>query len=135
MKATFLGEERTWNKPYYNVSLSAQCPVSKTSLLALDGSFDSAYSGMLTNHRSSWILNLTYMQQLWKEKLTLLVVGNDIFHTDKSNTWDMEYNNIRTTMDSNFDTQYLMVKLSYNFGKLKLDKTKKSASKDIIDRL
>jgi len=47
----------------------------------------------------------------------------------------MEYNNIRTTMDSSFDTQYLMVKLSYNFGKLKLDKTKKTASKDIIDRL
>ena len=47
----------------------------------------------------------------------------------------MEYNNIRTTMDSSFDTQYLMVKLSYNFGKLKLDETKKTASKDIIDRL
>ncbi|GAB6975928.1 outer membrane beta-barrel family protein [Prevotella falsenii] len=135
MKATFLGEERTWNKPNYNVSLSVQCPISRTSLLAFDGTFDSAYSGMVTNHRSSWTLNLTYMQQLWKEKLTLLVVANDIFHTDRSNTWNMEYNNIRTTMDSNFDTQYLMVKLNYNFGKLKLDKTKKSASKDIIDRL
>lgn len=135
MKATFLNEERTWNKPSYNVNLSAQCPISKTSILAFDGSFDSAYSGMVTNHRSSWTLNLTYMQQLWKERLTLLVVANDIFHTDRSNTWDMEYNNIRTTMDSNFDTQYLMVKLNYNFGKLKLDKTKKSASKDIIDRL
>ena len=135
MKATFLDEERTWNKPSYNVNLSAQCPISKTSILAFDGSFDSAYSGMVTNHRSSWTLNLTYMQQLWKERLTLLVVANDIFHTDRSNTWDMEYNNIRTTMDSNFDTQYLMVKLNYNFGKLKLDKTKKSASKDIIDRL
>lgn len=135
MKATFLDEERTWNKPNYNVNLSAQCPISKTSIIAFDGSFDSAYSGMVTNHRSSWTLNLTYMQQLWKEKLTLLVVVNDIFHTDKSNTWVMEYNNIRTTMDSNFDTQYLMVKLNYNFGKLKLDKSKKSASKDIIDRL
>ena len=135
MKATFLDEERTWNKPSYNVNLSAQCPISKTSILAFDGSFDSAYSGMVTNHRSSWTLNLTYMQQLWKERLTLLVVANDIFHTDRSNTWDMEYNNIRTTMDSNFDTQYLMIKLNYNFGKLKLDKTKKSASKDIIDRL
>lgn len=135
MKATFLDEERTWNKPNYNVNLSAQCPISKTSIIAFDGSFDSAYSGKVTNHRSSWTLNLTYMQQLWKEKLTLLVVVNDIFHTDKSNTWVMEYNNIRTTMDSNFDTQYLMVKLNYNFGKLKLDKSKKSASKDIIDRL
>lgn len=34
-----------------------------------------------------------------------------------------------------FDTQYLMVKLNYNFVRLKLDNTKKSASKDIIDRL
>lgn len=135
MKATFLGEERTWNKPNYNVNLSAQCPISKTSLLAFDGSFDSAYSGMLTNHRSSWTLNLTYMQQLWKDKLTLLVVANDIFHSDRSNTWHMEYDKIRTTMDSDFDTQYLMVKLNYNFGRLKLDNTKKSASKDIIDRL
>ena len=41
-----LDGERTWNKPNYNVNLSAQCPISKTSLLAFDGSFDSAYSGM-----------------------------------------------------------------------------------------
>ena len=75
------------------------------------------------------------MQQLWKDKLTLLVVANDIFHYDRSNTWHMEYDKIRTTMDSDFDTQYLMVKLNYNFGRLKLDNTKKSASKDIIDRL
>lgn len=47
----------------------------------------------------------------------------------------MEYDKIRTTMDSDFDTQYLMVTLNYNFGRLKLDNTKKSASKDIIDRL
>ena len=47
----------------------------------------------------------------------------------------MEYDKIRTTMDSDFDTQYLMVKLNYNVGRLKLDNTKKSASKDIIDRL
>ena len=33
----------------------------------------------------------------------------------------MEYDKIRTTMDSDFDTQYLMVKLNYNFGRLKLD--------------
>ena len=31
----------------------------------------------------------------------------------------MEYDKIRTTMDSDFDTQYLMVKLNYNFGRLK----------------
>lgn len=30
----------------------------------------------------------------------------------------MEYDKIRTTMDSDFDTQYLMVKLNYNFGRL-----------------
>ena len=47
----------------------------------------------------------------------------------------MEYDKIRTTMDSDFGTQYLMVKLNYNFGRSKLDNTKKSASKDIIDRL
>lgn len=30
----------------------------------------------------------------------------------------MEYDKIRTTMDSDSDTQYLMVKLNYNFGRL-----------------
>jgi hypothetical protein len=47
----------------------------------------------------------------------------------------MKYNNIRTTMDTNGDTQRLVVKLSYNFGTLKLDSTKKSASKDFLNRL
>ena len=55
------------------------------------------------------------MQQLLKDKLILLVVANDIFHSDISNTWHIEYDKIRTTMDSDFDTQYLMVKLNYNF--------------------
>lgn len=135
LKANFLGKERSWNKAYYNFNLSAQCPVSQHSLIALDGSFDSAYSGMLTEHRSSWTLNLTYMHQLWQDRLTLLVVANDIFHTDRSNTWKMEYNNIRTTMNTNGDTQYIMVKLNYNLGKLKLDKNKKTASQDFLNRL
>ena len=75
------------------------------------------------------------MHQLWQDRLTLLVVANDIFHTDRSNTWKMEYNNIRTTMNTNGDTQYIMVKLNYNLGKLKLDKNKKTASQDFLNRL
>lgn len=70
-----------------------------------------------------------------KGKLNLTVAANDIFHTDRSNNWTMKYNNIRTTMDTNGDTQRLVVKFSYNFGTLKLDSTKKSASKDFLNRL
>ena len=70
-----------------------------------------------------------------KGKLNLTVAANDIFHTDRSNNWTMKYNNIRTTMDTSGDTRRLVVKLSYNFGTLKLDSTKKSASKDFLNRL
>lgn len=47
----------------------------------------------------------------------------------------MKYDNIRTTMDTSGDTQRLVVKLSYYFGTLKLDSTKKSASKEFLNRL
>ena len=80
-------------------------------------------------------MNLTYMHRLFKDKFTLLVAFNDVFHTDHGNNWTMKYNNIRTTMDTSGDTQRLIVKLSYNFGKLKLDSSKKIASKEFLNRL
>lgn len=135
LKADYLGEKHSWNKSRYYFSMSAQYPLTQRTLFAIDGSFDSACSSMMVNHRSSWTLNFTFMQQLLKDKLTLLVMVNDIFHSNRGNTWTMGYQNIRTTMDTNGDTQYILVKLNYNLGKLKLDNTKKSASKEMLDRL
>ena len=38
-------------------------------------------------------------------------------------------------MHTNGDTRSLIVKLSYNLGKLQLDKNKQTASKELLDRL
>lgn len=135
VKANYLGEEHSWNKSSWYMGLNAQCPLSRHSLIALNGSFDSGGTSTLFEHESSWTMNLTYMHRMLKDKLTLIVALNDIFHTDRGNNWTMKYNNIKTTMHTNGDTRYLMVKLSYNLGKLQLDDSKKTASKEFLNRL
>lgn len=135
IKANYLGEEHTWNTPSWYFSVNAQCPVSRHSLVALDGSYDSGGMSTLFNHEPSWILNITYMHRLLHDRLTLVVSVNDIFHTDRGNNWTMKYNRIKTTMNSDMDTRYLMVKLSYNLGKLQLDNSKKTDSKELLNRL
>lgn len=135
IKANYLGEEHTWNTPSWYFSVNAQCPVSRHSLVALDGSYDSGGMSTLFNHELSWMLNITYMHRLLHDRLTLVVSVNDIFHTDRGNNWTMKYNRIKTTMNSNMDTRYLMVKLNYNLGKLQLDNSKKTASKELLNRL
>ena len=134
VKANYLGEEHIWNEPSWDLGVNAQCPLSRHSLIALNGSFDSGGVSTLFEHENSWTINLTYMHKLLRDKLTLIVALNDIFHTDRGNNWTMKYNNIKTTMHSNGDTRYLMVKLSYNFGKLQLDNSKKTASKELLNR-
>ena len=47
----------------------------------------------------------------------------------------MKYNNLKTTMYTNGDMRQLMLKLSYNLGKLELDNSKKTASKELLNRL
>lgn len=134
VKANYLGEEHFWNKPSWYFGVNAQSPLSHHSLVALNGSFDSGGVSTLFEHENSWTINITYMHQLLRDKLTLIVALNDIFHTDRGNNWIMKYNNIKTTMHTNGDTRYLMVKLTYNLGKLQLDDSKKTASKELLNR-
>lgn len=110
-------------------------PLNNHSILVFDAYFDSGGTSTLFDHKSWWTMDLVYILRIMNGKLNLTVAANDIFHTDRSNNWTMKYNNIRTTMDTSGDTQRLVVKLSYNFGTLKLDSTKKSASKDFLNRL
>ena len=134
VKANYLGEEHFWNKPSWYFGVNAQSPLSHHSLVALNGSFDSGGVSTLFEHENSWTINITYMHQLLRDKLTLIVALNDIFHTDRGNNWIMKYNNIKTTMHTNGDTRYLIVKLTYNLGKLQLDDSKKTASKELLNR-
>ena len=83
-------------------------------MFTFDGSYDSGGNSTLFNHEKSWTMNLTYMHRLFKDKFTLLVAFNDVFHTDHGNNWTMKYNNIKTSMHTNGDTRSLIVKLSYN---------------------
>ena len=68
-------------------------------------------------------------------RIAQVIAFNDVFHTDHGNNWTMKYNNIKTSMHTNGDTRSLIVKLSYNLGKLQLDKNKQTASKELLDRL
>lgn len=135
VKANYLGEEHSWNKASWDINANAQWPLNNHSILVFDAYFDSGGTSTLFDHKSWWTMDLVYILRIMKGKLNLTVAANDIFHTDRSNNWTMKYNNIRTTMDTSGDTQRLVVKLSYNFGTLKLDSTKKSASKDFLNRL
>lgn len=135
VKANYLGEEHSWNKASWDINANAQWPLNNHSILVFDAYFDSGGTSTLFDHKSWWTMDLVYILRIMKGKLNLTVAANDIFHTDRANNWTMKYNNIRTTMDTNGDTQRLVVKLSYNFGTLKLDSTKKSASKDFLNRL
>lgn len=135
VKANYLGEEHSWNKASWDINANAQWPLNNHSILVFDAYFDSGGTSTLFDHKSWWTMDLVYILHIMKGKLNLTVAANDIFHTDRSNNWTMKYNNIRTTMDTNGDTQRLVVKFSYNFGTLKLDSTKKSASKDFLNRL
>lgn len=135
VKANYLGEEHSWNKASWDINANAQWPLNNHSILVFDAYFDSGGTSTLFDHKSWWTMDLVYILHIMKGKLNLTVAANDIFHTDRSNNWTMKYNNIRTTMDTSGDTQRLVVKLSYNFGTLKLDSTKKSASKDFLNRL
>ena len=135
VKANYLGEEHSWNKASWDINANAQWPLNNHSILVFDAYFDSGGTSTLFDHKSWWTMDLVYILRIMKGKLNLTVAANDIFHTDRANNWTMKYNNIRTTMDTSGDTQRLVVKLSYNFGTLKLDSTKKSASKDFLNRL
>lgn len=135
VKANYLGEEHSWNKASWDINANAQWPLNNHSILVFDAYFDSGGTSTLFDHKSWWTMDLVYILRIMKGKLNLTVAANDIFHTDRSNNWTMKYNNIRTTMDTSGDTRRLVVKLSYNFGTLKLDSTKKSASKDFLNRL
>lgn len=135
VKANYLGEEHSWNKASWYVDANAQWALNNHSLVVFNASFDSGGTSTLFDHESSWTMNLAYILRLMKDRLNVTVAANDIFHTDRSNNWTMKYNNIRTTMDTSGDTQRLIVKLSYNFGKLKLDSSKKIASKEFLNRL
>lgn len=135
VKANYLGEEHSWNKASWDINANAQWPLNNHSILVFDAYFNSGGTSTLFDHKSWWMMDLVYILRIMKGKLNLTVAANDIFHTDRSNNWTMKYNNIRTTMDTNGDTQRLVVKFSYNFGTLKLDSTKKSASKDFLNRL
>ena len=135
VKANYLGEEHSWNKASWDINANAQWPLNNHSILVFDAYFDSGGTSTLFDHKSWWTMDLVYILRIMKGKLNLTVAANDIFHTDRANNWTMKYNNIRTTMDTSGDTQRLVVKLSYNFGTLKLDNTKKSASKDFLNRL
>lgn len=135
VKANYLGEEHSWNKASWDINANAQWPLNNHSILVFDAYFDSGGTSTLFDHKSWWTMDLVYILRIMKGKLNLTVAANDIFHTDRANNWTMKYNNVRTTMDTSGDTQRLVVKLSYNFGTLKLDSTKKSASKDFLNRL
>lgn len=135
VRASYMGEQHNWNSPSWYFSLNAQCSLGRHSLVALDGSFDSGGTSMLFEHEKSWVMNLTYMHRMLKNKLTLIVALNDMFHTDRGNNWTMKYNNLKTTMNTNGDTRSLMVKLTYNLGKLQLDSSRKRASTELLDRL
>ncbi|RKW58218.1 MAG: TonB-dependent receptor [Prevotella sp.] len=135
VKANYLGEEHVWNTPSWYIATNLQCPLSNHSLVALNGYFNSGGTGTITEHECSWTMNITYMHRLLKDKLTLVVAFNDIFHTDSGNNWTMKYNNLKTTMYTNGDMRQLMLKLSYNLGKLELDNSKKTASKELLNRL
>ena len=135
VKANYLGEEHSWNKASWYIDANAQWAFNNHSLVVFNASFDSGGTSTLFDHESSWTVNLAYILRLMKDRLNVTVAANDIFHTDRSNNWTMKYNNIRTTMDTSGDTQRLIVKLSYNFGKLKLDSSKKIASKEFLNRL
>ena len=135
VKVNYLEGELVLKKPIWYFSANAQYPVSKTSFFAIDGNYDSSGDNGLYQSADSWTVNMMYVQQLFKNNLTLYLAVNDIFHTDKSNKWVMEYNNVRATMDTNGDTRQLMVKLTYNIGKLKLDAEKKHASEEMLNRL
>lgn len=135
VKANYLGNEYSCGKPSWYFSVDGQWALSSYSMFAFDGSYDSGGNSTLFNHEQSWTMNLTYMHRLFKDKFTLLVAFNDVFHTDHGNNWTMKYNNIKTSMHTNGDTRSLIVKLSYNLGKLQLDKNKQTASKELLDRL
>lgn len=131
-----LGEEHKMNRPKFSFDIMAEYDFFDRLSLIAEYEFTGPHDQYLfRSDKPSHSLNLQLTGMSANSRFQYTVGVEDVFKTQRWNTWTLSYANSVSTMDSNLDSRLLYISVGYHFGG-SLSKTKrKAANQKSIDRL
>ncbi len=131
-----LGVKQKMNRPMLSFDAVAEYEISKCLSLAMEYEFTGPHDNyMFKNDKPSHSLNLQLSGVSKNNRLRYGIGVEDLFKTQRWNTWTLSYSNSRSTMDSNLDSRLIYISLSYHFGGPLHESERKAANQKNIDRL
>lgn len=122
----------TLDNVYYDLKIQSNITLTEFLSLNLGYQFSSDKLKNQRLHKSTHSLNGSIALNLLENKLSLVLIGNDILNTDQYKT---EINGIGFTRfyETDFNKQYFALTISYNFGQFKRKKDRRDYDKPEIE--
>ncbi len=124
---------KTYDKPVFKVRLNNSFSFPHEWFLAVNATWWSEGNSGIYLYKSSLQTNVNISKMLFDKKLTISLMVNDIFKTDKTK-WYVDYSNIVADYARYDDTRYVQLTLRYNFNTAK-SRYKGDSSSDEKQRL
>jgi hypothetical protein len=128
------GNEYSGTSFQYYVFLNSQFVLPRNFRIELNGQYIAPGNVIIYNNSNRWGLNIAIKKSFFKNKLNLVVGGNDVFYTMKVlNT--VSYLNMQSNLINTNDTQRYKISLNYNFGKIRVEKRNTKSNEEEKRRL
>ncbi len=118
----------------FESSVNNDIILPKKYKLQINGIYNAPIIYGYYKYKSIWSVDLAIQKKLIKDKLTINLTLNDLFLTYKYNFTAM-YQNINQRFLNNMDTRRILLTISYNFGKLKVENRKINTNDDEKNRI
>jgi hypothetical protein len=135
VNVTFLDTKYKLRKPIGQFTVNFDYNMLDNTSLNCSFFYQSSGETGLDYFKKSADLTLGFKQYFLNKKLYIAVEAEDILKTYNPNDWESRSHNTISAMDSNIDSRRIMVKISYDFGNLKVKNSKKSANEEERSRL
>ena len=122
----------TLDNVYYDLNIQSNITITDFFSLNLGYQFSSDKLKNQRLHKSAHTLNGSIALNFLENKLSVVLIGNDILDTDQYKT---EINGIGFTRfyETDFNKQYLALTISYNFGQFKRKKDRRDFDKPEVE--
>lgn len=84
--------------------------------------------------KPKWSFNFAFKQKLLKEKLDFVIGVDDVFYTLVDRV-GADFQNQKWSVSNTYDTKRIRLSLSYNFGKLKVERREVNSNEEEKERL
>lgn len=124
---------KTYDKPIFKIRLNNSFTFPRQWFLTVNAGWLSEGNSGIYLLKSSIHTNINIAKTMFDKKLSLSLMINDIFKTDKTK-WSIDHNHVVFGYDKYSDSRYVQLTLQYNFNATK-NKYKGGSSSDEKQRL